>query len=322
MALVWTSLGVVLFALVFLVALRVLTRIRSNQSEVNRFARGERSDRPKNLRILFVHPDLGIGGAERLIVDAAVGLQKKGHRVTIFTAHHDPEHCFPETRNELTVEVFGDWLPRHFFRRFQALCAYIRMVYVAGVVVLRAIKEPIDVIICDQVSFCIPVLRLCSCKIVFYCHFPDFLLTHHRGLLKRLYRAPLDWAEETTTGMADLVLVNSKFTAGVFQTAFPRLWRRGVRPEVLYPSVPLDDSIAETAEREGPPDYIPSGESFVLSLNRYERKKNIGLAIETFASLRDKLPKCRLVLPVVTTLVWRRMWSTLRSCRNSQRSWV
>ena len=35
-------------------------------------------DRGGNLRIAVVHPDLGIGGAERLIVDAALELQKKG----------------------------------------------------------------------------------------------------------------------------------------------------------------------------------------------------------------------------------------------------
>ena len=72
------------------------------------------------LRIAFVHPDLGIGaseqlltavelmavtyeilagGAERLVVDAALGLQKLGHEVVIYTSHHDPNHCFDETRD-------------------------------------------------------------------------------------------------------------------------------------------------------------------------------------------------------------------------------
>jgi len=50
-------------------------------------------------RIVFFHPDLGIGGAERLIVDAAVGLQDLGHTVTIFTSHCDPRHCFEEARD-------------------------------------------------------------------------------------------------------------------------------------------------------------------------------------------------------------------------------
>lgn len=49
--------------------------------------------------IVFFHPDLGIGGAERLVVDAAVGLQNRGHKVVIFTSHCDPQHCFDEARD-------------------------------------------------------------------------------------------------------------------------------------------------------------------------------------------------------------------------------
>jgi hypothetical protein len=51
------------------------------------------------MRVAFVHPDLGIGGAERLVVDAAVGLQSCGHSVIIYTSHHDPSHSFPETND-------------------------------------------------------------------------------------------------------------------------------------------------------------------------------------------------------------------------------
>jgi len=55
------------------------------------------SSQQKN--IVFFHPDLGIGGAERLVIDAAVGLQNLGHKVTIFTSHCDPRHCFDEARD-------------------------------------------------------------------------------------------------------------------------------------------------------------------------------------------------------------------------------
>lgn len=51
------------------------------------------------LRIGIIHPNLGIGGAEKLIVDAAVGLQKLGHTVDIYTSHHDKTRCFEETRD-------------------------------------------------------------------------------------------------------------------------------------------------------------------------------------------------------------------------------
>jgi alpha-1,3/alpha-1,6-mannosyltransferase len=53
--------------------------------------------KPKS--IVFFHPDLGIGGAERLVVDAAVGLKNRGHKVTIFTSHCDKQHCFDEARD-------------------------------------------------------------------------------------------------------------------------------------------------------------------------------------------------------------------------------
>jgi hypothetical protein len=60
---------------------------------------------PKGLKIAFVHPDLGIGGAENLVVNAAVALQKKGHAITMYTAHHDRSHCFPETTGDGTYCV-------------------------------------------------------------------------------------------------------------------------------------------------------------------------------------------------------------------------
>jgi alpha-1,3/alpha-1,6-mannosyltransferase len=38
-------------------------------------------------------------------------------------------------------------------------------------------------------------------QVLFYCHYPDKLLCVRRqSLLKRLYRFPLDWLEEVTTG--------------------------------------------------------------------------------------------------------------------------
>jgi len=56
--------------------------------------------------IVFFHPDLGIGGAERLVIDAAVGLQSLGHKVTIFTSHCDPSHCFDEAKDGLLLPHF------------------------------------------------------------------------------------------------------------------------------------------------------------------------------------------------------------------------
>lgn len=134
-----------------------------------------------------------------------------------------------------------------------------------------------DVVLADQVSIVIPVLKLKrSTKVIFYCHFPDLLLAKHTTALRRIYRKPIDFVEERTTGMADLILVNSKFTASTFASTFKYLHSRGVRPAVLYPAVNVD----QFAE----PDASILN---LLSINRFERKKNIDLAISAFARLQN-----------------------------------
>lgn len=238
-------------------------------------------------RITFLHPDLGIGGAERLVVDAALALKKKGHEVNFVTTHHDPEHCFSETKDgTISVTVVGDWLPRHIFGRFFALFAYIRMIYAACYIVLSEHKP--DIVFCDLVSVCIPVLRLRIPCVIFYCHHPDQLLSQPGGISKRLYRAPLNYLEEITTGMAHKVFVNSIYTGVVFKNTFERLH---VEPEVLYPSINTDFfdktriiSLERVLDKKLPTDSV-----VLLSINRYERKKNLGLAIEALAELKKHL---------------------------------
>ena len=86
---------------------------RSPISGPVRVAPGAREAAKGPLLSRFVHPDLGIGGAERLVVDAALALKAKGHEVAMFTARHEQGHCFEETRDgSLAVHVFGDFLPR------------------------------------------------------------------------------------------------------------------------------------------------------------------------------------------------------------------
>ncbi|GAV04407.1 hypothetical protein RvY_14689 [Ramazzottius varieornatus] len=242
----------------------------------------------KSLDVVFVHPDLGIGGAERLIVDAAVALQSKGHNVRIVTSHHDPKHCFVETRDgTLDVTVVGDWLPRNIFGKFYALFAYLRMILCAIWLVCFS-DFPTDVIICDQVSACIPVLKMCGSNVIFYCHFPDQLLTKRESFLKKIYRAPIDKLEEYTTGMADSILVNSRFTDGIFEKTFQSL--KGATRHVLYPSLHCSsfDQFVPSQERHS---AIPKSAKHVfLSINRYERKKQVELAVAAFAALQHLVP--------------------------------
>lgn len=256
------------------------------------------------VRVLFIHPDLGIGGAERLVVDAALALQKCDHSVQFLTNHHDPAHCFEETRNGLLkVQTVGDWLPRSIFHKFTAACAYIRMLYATlYTTFVLSRQQEFDVIFLDSISIGIPILKLAagSPKILFYCHFPDQLLATQDGsTLRKWYRYPINWIEEFTTAKADCILVNSKFTRRIFKDTFRSI---EVMPAVLYPSLNtkyFDDTIVTASDAK---NLQLRNESIVfLSLNRYERKKNISLALSAFKELekhvsKSNFDKCHLIV--------------------------
>ncbi|EPS35227.1 hypothetical protein H072_11557 [Dactylellina haptotyla CBS 200.50] len=255
----------------------------------------------KGKNIVFVHPDLGIGGAERLVVDAAVGLQNQGHHVTIYTSHCDPAHCFDECRDgTLKIVVRGNSLfPPSILGRFSILCAILRQIHLTFSLLLidTSVSSSIDYFFVDQLSVCIPILRyfLPDTRILFYCHFPDKLLATRKSLVKSLYRIPFDWVEGFTTGLADDIVVNSKFTASVFKQAFPRI---NVVPRVVYPCVDIHEpEKAQKLEGDTYPFLQGSDRKIVLSINRFERKKNIGLVVEAFAGLaEDKRTKARLII--------------------------
>ncbi len=233
-------------------------------------------------RVAFIHPDLGIGGAERLVVDAAMHLRGAGHRVAVFTASHDRNRCFDETTDgSLDVHVCGQFLPMQIGQHLRVPCAITRMGYVAGRI--AAGTDRFDVVFCDLVPHIIPILRFFTgSKILYYCHYPDQLVAPQRAGWYRWYRAPIDRLEEITTGMAHRIVVNSEYTAAAFRRIFPRL--KGHALEVVYPGVNVDlyDQAAQT-------DCEPTAQITILSLGRYEPAKNAALAIAALAQLRTCL---------------------------------
>jgi len=80
--------------------------------------------------IAILHPDLGIGGAEQLIINIALALQENGAIVRMYTPRYDPNRCFEDSKL-LDVEVRGSIFPRSIFGKCFALCAYIRMMLCA-----------------------------------------------------------------------------------------------------------------------------------------------------------------------------------------------
>ncbi|KAL8705055.1 MAG: hypothetical protein Q9201_001825 [Fulgogasparrea decipioides] len=252
-------------------------------------------------RIVFFHPDLGIGGAERLILDAALALQSKGHKITIFTSHRDPTHCFDEARDgTLDVRVRGNSIfPATLFGKFKILFSILRqlrlLIQITVLGELGRLKP--DVFFVDQLAAGIPFLRWRwpEQRILFYCHFPDLLLVQNRERWwKRIWRLAFDWLEGWGMRGVDKIVVNSGFTKGVVKEVWPALAGEEKKGRVqdigvVYPCVDTKELSKDKENGNTEPERkngeLWKGKKMILSINRFERKKNIELALKAFHKL-------------------------------------
>ena len=321
----------------------------------------------KRLHIVFLHLDLGIGGAEQLIVNLALaslpptdlsndegvstsisteGNNKETHlnaHVSILTTHCNQDHCFDAVNQTLdppgilssSVHVLGESLPVTIFGKGTAFCSTLRMMYLSYKA--RKMYPNADVFVLDVLPTSIPYLVQKSKCVIFYCHFPDKLLTRDtvngeresesksnddrdgtnlgsesgsggsiKAIMRNQYRNLLDYMEESAMSYADLICVNSKFTKQEVMRAFPSIGGGGTREQpstcmqVLYPAIDLNKFI--------PPDFIRKeqlmdasasssssssnrSQTPIVSLNRFERKKNIQVLLHAYASIRDVFKK-------------------------------
>lgn len=275
------------------------------------------STRP--LHVVFIHLDLGIGGAEQLILQLATASQDLGYIVDVVTTRCDQDHCFesvkqPSGRLCENVYVYGRWIPSNIFGVGTAFMSTIRMLYITYKVTQTRSSSSsshhhhhsADVVVMDVLPTSLPLLLrwLPSAGILFYCHFPDKLLLRNMkgGIAKKLYRSFLDTMEEYTMALADTLVVNSRFTLSQVKEHFPSLeetvlstqkqqqqqpqpqQERRSPIQVLYPALDTSNMVRSN-------DQEKTRTSPIVSLNRFERKKNIGLLIEAYAYMMKKVQK-------------------------------
>lgn len=248
------------------------------------------------MRIAFLHPDMGIGGAEQLVVNLAMSCKQLGHYVKIFTPSYDPTRALEQIKDgTIDLEVRGNFFPRRIFGKFHALCEYIR-VFLAAIYLLF-FGGDFDVIIVDQIPLAIPMLNL-RFKTFFYCHYPDKLLcTERKSIFKRIYRFFIDLVEEITMLFSHEIAVNSYFTQGVFKENF-RIINKFKKnpPVVIYPCINLSDYDIKTVAKkdlikikglESLKERDVETLRVIVSLNRYEKKKNLKLALDSYLSFMN-----------------------------------
>jgi alpha-1,3/alpha-1,6-mannosyltransferase len=265
--------------------------------------------------IVFIHLDLGIGGAEQLVLQLATASQNLGYQVDIVTTRCDQDHCFasvqrPNGQLSSCVYVYGRWIPSNIMGVGTAFMSTLRMLYITYQVIRQNHHQTAHVVVMDVLPTSIPLVLkwMSSAGILFYCHFPDKLLLQRnqqqllkqqRGILvfQQWYRTILDAMEESTMALADTLVVNSNFTLSQVRQHFTT-WTTPPPPpttttttsttttttqdiRILYPA--LDTSTMVQANHQKKINQSP-----IVSLNRFERKKNIGLLIEAYAYMTNK----------------------------------
>jgi len=155
----------------------------------------------KSRAVAFIHPDLGLGGAERLVVDTALELRARHHTVVLYTLHLDPQRCFSHVLDGSCGKVVCvENRVIRFIRRF--VWGHALRAALSCAVLAASVPLDYDVVFVDLVA--IPLMILWWKRflqrislhwktsryleagaarrsrprplLVYYCHFPDRLL--------------------------------------------------------------------------------------------------------------------------------------------------
>lgn len=134
-----------------------------------------------------------------------------------------------------------------------------------------------DLVVVDQITLPIPLLRLFRHKVLYYCHFPEALLNDNKpSKLGQIYRFFLDWIEVICLYFATLICFNSNYTRENVESVFPSVKKRLTAKYTVYPCMQPPPATILPLTTELPAD-------FVLSVNRFESRKLLDLAIKAFA---------------------------------------
>lgn len=183
----------------------------------------------------------------------------------------------------------------------------LRMWWIALYFVLSFTKA--DLVVVDQITFPIPLLRLFRNKVVYYCHFPEALLNDNKVTpLVRLYRLVMDSLEVFALRFANIICFNSAYTRDKLETTFASMKKWKGAKHVLYPCMQSPKPI-EKLERP------LEGRKFILTLNRFETRKRLDICVEAFALVQDLMRKLKICLVVAGGLDFKN--ADAKQCRKN-----
>ncbi|VBB31152.1 unnamed protein product [Acanthocheilonema viteae] len=179
--------------------------------------------------VVILHPEQWNGGSDRCALGMIKHFVELGHRVIWYTTMID---CYWNVKLFDNVEIRNVNLPLHPGDWWTQNIALAWQLIFSGLVP--------DLVIIDHSASCLPMLkwRFPNVKILFYCHFPQQLVTPTRFFLYRWYSRLIGLIEGLLFQKADLIMVNSHFTKSQFLRVMPEV--NPSRLMVVYPPCDVD----------------------------------------------------------------------------------
>ncbi|CAI4226970.1 unnamed protein product [Auanema sp. JU1783] len=228
------------------------------------------------MQVVIIHPEQWNGGSDRCSVALLNHFVSQGHQVIWLTTMIDDywkDHKFEgvEIRN-LDMRLHpGDWWSQN---------------VALGWHMMRSDLNP-DVCVIDHSASCVPMIkyRFPKCKILFYCHFPQQLVTPSRFFLYRWYSKIIGTIESMMFEQVDCIMVNSHFTASHFHRVMPQIPNEKVK--VVYPPCDVDANISASVaiSRRARP---ANAKYTFMSMNRFWPEKRLDIIVIAAAILKKE----------------------------------
>lgn len=227
--------------------------------------------------VVIIHPEQWNGGSDRCTIGFLRHFVQAGHQVVWLTTMIDDywareDFCGVDIR-EIGLSLHpGDW-----FSQNVALACHL---------IFKTQLQP-DLVVVDHSASCVPLLKWFypKCRILFYCHFPQQLVTPSRFFLYRWYSRLMGIIEQRLYDYADVVMVNSEFTLRQFLAVIPFVSMSQLR--VVYPPCDVDSlSITSSKPCSRKQREKPNKRYIFLSMNRFWPEKRLDIILDAAVELK------------------------------------
>jgi len=252
------------------------------------------------------------GGGERIVLEEARHLRKRGYKVEVYAPTLDPKRCFPQMVREIGVKTFLSTKARYipggyaFSMIASSLLAPILAKNFKDVDVFIGANQP-----GAWIAFC--MARVLRKPYVIYLNQPNRVIyprpvDREYGwtttvkdyqalftLFNKVFKSPLSWLDKLSITQADAVFVNGSYIAGVIENIYAT--KTTDAPAASYAYKAKDLRFKGNAKGTLTIGSSKITKPYALITNRHDPQKRFDFVLVAMARVIKSFPQAQLVIP-------------------------